>query len=281
MGYVSAKANAKVNLSLNVLSKLPTGYHEIESVIQEIDICDEINIRPSGHLKVNCNIGIPEKDNIVMRAAKLVKDTYKISGNATIDLHKNIPIEAGLGGGSSDAVAVIKALGKLWKLGISASELEALAAKLGSDTCFFVHGKTQLATGRGEKLAVIDSRARINFVICKPPFGIRTKDAYSMLQHEKCAKNLKTGRLVRALCRGDTKGIAKCLHNDFEHSLFREYPLLREIKEAFIDAAALNAVVSGSGSAVFCIAEDAKTAKSIASKMKRYGQVFTAVSVNS
>ena len=246
-------AYAKINLTLELLGKLPDGYHEISSIMQQIDLCDELEFNKSDQIKVICNEPIPEEQNIVYRALMLLRNRYSIGDGDIIKVTKKIPIGAGLGGGSSDAAAAIEGLNKLWKLKLSNEQMAHLSSNLGMDVAFFINKGTCLATGRGDKVKKIKSCPKMDILIVNPGFKINTKDAYSLVQESDCGPKFKTESMIRAIEKNDFDGIAGSLHNDFERIIYEKYPVIGKIKNEILDNKAANALLSGSGSSVFGI----------------------------
>ena len=172
---ISLKAPAKINLFLEILGKRNDGYHEIETVMQEIDLVDNLQFEEIQEgVRLNCNDkNIPsDENNLVCKAANLILNECGIRKGVLISLEKNIPVGAGLGGGSSDAAATLKALNLLWKIGLNDAELMEFAAKLGSDIPFFIKGKTALCSGRGEKITPIEVKSEMNYLVIFPHIKI-------------------------------------------------------------------------------------------------------------
>lgn len=220
--FIKIKAPAKVNLSLDVLKRTASGYHEIQTILQEVPgIYDSIKIISKKDSDTTSIVYAPilQDDNLAHRALLLIKQTYKIKKFAQIIITKNIPVSSGLGGASSDAAAVLKGLNKLWNLKISQKKLLALAAKLGMDVPFFILGGTALATHFGEKITPLPPIKNIKFKIFpeSDPSTTKTKSAYGSLDLSLCGKNLaQTKALLKAIKTADKKSILANLHNDFE-----------------------------------------------------------------
>ena len=241
-------APAKVNLGLHVLSKRPDGYHEIETGIMEIPFYDILEITKSDtfeFIQSGINVDAVVEDNLCTRAFKLLQTHYDIS-NVRIHLRKQIPMGAGLGGGSSDAVAVLKSMIKLFELEATKDELINLSTQLGSDCPFFVDAGVQLASGRGEILKNISLNISPCFlVLINPGIHISTKEAYSSIS---CEKPLM--RVEDILSQPMTTWRNR-LVNDFEKSVLEEHPLIEDIKKELYELGAVYASMSGSGSTVF------------------------------
>lgn len=245
--------HCKINLGLDVLRKRPDGYHDIETVMFPVrDLCDSLEIIVPEEEKEATELtesglrtGCPPQENIVMKAWRLMHETYGI-GNVRMHLHKAVPSGAGLGGESADGAAALRMLDTLFSVGAGIRRLEALALKLGSDVPFFLHDAPQLCSGRGEVMrpAEIDLKGYW-MVLVKPAICIPTAEAYAgitpRIPEEPLAK-----RLSRPIATWRDN-----LPNAFETSLFRKHPELSAIKRSLYDAGALYASMSGSGSAIF------------------------------
>ena len=250
------RANCKINLGLDVLRRREDGFHDLETVmIPVLGLCDVVEVeRVEGcsvfeqdGLLVDCDAN----DNLCMKALHLMQRLYGI-GAARIRLEKRVPFGAGLGGGSSDATAVILAINELYNLGLSEEKLIEAAAMIGSDTAFFVRNTPQLCTGRGEKMTPIELPLQGKYlVVAKPEEGVSTKEAYAGVKPA-----VPQVRLAEALQRpiGEWQGVVK---NDFEPHIFAAHPAIAELKHKMLDAGALYASMSGSGSAVFGIFDEA------------------------
>lgn len=194
---IEIPARAKINLGLEVIGRRSDGYHEVATILQEVDLADRLIFRPADdlHLEVD-QPSLAGEANLVLRAARLLRETTGCAFGAAIHLEKRIPIAAGLGGGSSDAAATLRALNQLWQTALSDSDLERLAADLGSDVAFFIRGGTALATGRGEILETLPS-PRLWAVLVLQPVGLsdKTRRLYQALRPE----DWSSGAEVRAL----------------------------------------------------------------------------------
>ena len=204
MNEIEVKAYAKLNLSLDVLGKLPGGYHEMKMVMQTASLCDEVHIalRPGGDVTVQSNFGFLPRDggNIAVKAATAFFAAAGMAdAGADITLRKRIPVGAGLGGGSADAAAVLRGLNALCGAKLDADALEALGAQLGSDVPFCIRGGTRLAVGRGEKLLPAPEMPECGIVICKPRFSIRTPELFSKIDSRRSRIHPDTEGLLAAM----------------------------------------------------------------------------------
>jgi 4-diphosphocytidyl-2-C-methyl-D-erythritol kinase len=240
---------AKINLGLHILAKRPDGFHEIETIMAAIPLCDilEITIADQDTF-IQSGIQVPTdgKPNLCQRAVALLR-CQRDFPNVRIHLRKQIPVGAGLGGGSADASYTLMGINDMFQLGFSNIELEAFAATLGSDCAFFINGGLQLAKGRGEILTKINPLGQsVHLVLCNPQIHVSTATAYAGVQ----PKSSRTALLERF----STDGLNR-LKNDFEPTVFRTFPLIEDLKKTLQDAGAAYAAMSGSGSSVFGIFE--------------------------
>ena len=250
------RANCKINLGLDILRRREDGFHDLETVmipvselydVVEIERVEGDSIFEQKGLAVDCDA----EQNLCMKALRLMQQLYGI-GEVKISLDKRVPFGAGLGGGSSDATSVILALNELYNLGLSEERLVEIAAMIGSDTAFFVRNTPQLCTGRGEKMVSVELPLQGKYlVVAKPNEGVSTKEAYSGVKPA-----IPQVRLVDALQRPieEWQGVVK---NDFEPHIFEAHPAIAELKKTMLDAGAIYASMSGSGSAVFGIFDEA------------------------
>ena len=282
MNEIGEKAYAKLNLSLDVLGKLPGGYHEMKMVMQTASLRDDVRIslNGSGEITARTNFGFLPKDarNIAVKAAQAFLAAADITGQGVeLYLKKRIPVGAGLGGGSADAAAVLRGLNGLTGAGFSPEALEQLGGTLGSDVPFCIAGGTRLATGRGEALSDLPPMPDCGFVICKPRFSIKTPELFARIDARRSRIHPDTEGLVSAIGAGDVTGIARRMYNVFEDVLPRRCGEVTVIKNRLLDAGALGAVMTGTGSAVFGIFADLAAAEQAAETLKAsYRETFAA-----
>jgi 4-diphosphocytidyl-2-C-methyl-D-erythritol kinase len=243
--------NAKINLGLNITEKRPDGYHNIETCFFPIAICDILEfIETKGETTFESSgISIPgnARENLCMQAWKLIKDEYDIPP-VKIFLHKQIPIGAGLGGGSSDAAYMLRGLNDYFKLNIEPEKLEVLASKLGSDCSFFIRNVPCFATGRGEILTPIELNIKgYKILLVNPGIHVGTSEAYAQV-HPKQPEFSLSQSLKLPLDKW-----VEFISNDFEAGVFKKHPKIAQIKESIINAGAVYASMSGSGSSVYGI----------------------------
>ncbi|KXK29905.1 MAG: 4-diphosphocytidyl-2C-methyl-D-erythritol kinase [Candidatus Brocadia sinica] len=233
-GKIKIAAPAKINLFLEILGKRPDGYHEIETVMQEVSLCDYIYMENRGRdIEFTCsNPKLPVgADNLVLKAVRLFQEESRVFRGVKIYLEKRIPVGAGLGGGSSDAVATLFGLNKVWQVGYDEKKLMSLAGKLGSDTPFFVSGDTAICRGRGEVVTPYPLNVKYNYIIIYPRFEVSTATVYKNFKIV-LTKNLKdVNFLLQSLSSGSPDKLGACLHNRLEEVVFRLYPDIERIKK--------------------------------------------------
>jgi len=269
---LSLTSSAKVNLGLRVLSKRPDGFHDIETILQAIDLCDRIEITgcPEPAIEVRCDHPeVPSgPENLAHRAARLLQDEFSVERGCRIVIHKQIPPAAGLGGGSSNAAAVLVGLNRLWLMSLSNSTLAGMAARLGSDVPFFLQGGTALARGRGERLTPLKMSVDFHLVVVKPDLSISTAWAYGQTKIH-LTSNSKIVKLNSLKEIYSLDQVLPLLDNDLERAVGAAYPLIAEIKSDLISKGAIAAAMSGSGSAVYGIVGSRKAARQLAQRMRR------------
>lgn len=247
------KAPAKINLTLDVLYKRPDNYHEIEMIMTTVDLADRIGLKAteSGiHIESADRFVPNDSRNLAYQAAKLLKDTFHIKSGVIISLEKQIPVAAGLAGGSSDAAATLKGLNQLWQLNLSLDELAELGAKIGSDVSFCVYGGTALAKGRGEIIQELPAPPNCWVILAKPTIGVSTADVYGAFDPSK-ADHPNTGQMIEALKAGDYQSMCDHLGNALESVTLEMHPEVAQIKEQMKKFGADAVLMSGSGPTVF------------------------------
>jgi 4-diphosphocytidyl-2-C-methyl-D-erythritol kinase len=249
-------ACAKLNLALKITGRRADGYHELDMVMQEISLCDEIGIEKSDALSFSANTPLPA-DNTLLRAARAFFDYTKICGGADIRIVKNIPAQAGLGGGSSDAAAVLKALNALYGTGLSNLEMIGLGRRVGADVPFFIVGGCARARGTGELIAPLENNLNLTYLLVKPPGGVGTKEAYEAY-HRLPGKETDIESVIDALTAGDDRLYGESASNDLAPAAVYLCPDIKKILAEMKNP--LCAMVTGSGSCVFGAYADKKTA---------------------
>lgn len=272
------KAYAKINISLDVVGKREDGYHYLKMIMQTIDLYDLIsfNIIKEG-IKITCNKPyVPVDDrNLVYKAAKLCMETFNIRSGIEINLKKNIPVSAGLAGGSTDAAATLKAIKSLFNIDIEDSEFLKLALKLGADVPFCMNGGTALCEGIGEIITPLPHFENHILVLVKPNFGVPTKEVYQNLDITKIFRHPNTEAIMKAMEEDDLKFVSDNMKNVLENVTLKKHRILREIKSEMLEMGAMGALMSGSGPTVFSFFEDMLKAQYCYDKLKyKYREVF-------
>ncbi|WP_019504848.1 4-(cytidine 5'-diphospho)-2-C-methyl-D-erythritol kinase [Pleurocapsa sp. PCC 7319] len=293
MHSYSLVAPAKINLYLEIIGDRPDGFHELVMILQSIELADRIDIKPSDTQDIYIYCTHPQvptdESNLAYRAAKLMCDTfpdlYANYGGVNIKIKKNIPVAAGLAGGSSNAAAVLVGINLMWELGLTQPELQDLAAKLGSDIPFCISGGTAIATGRGEKLDALKDLDNMWLILAKydntsvsTPWAYKTyrqKYGQSYISDRAGIKSrtaeLHSSPIVSSIAQKNIEEIGKLLSNDLEKVVLPEYPQVAELKSAFAKQNVLGTMMSGSGPTVFALCES--ESKAIAVKQQVRNQI--------
>ncbi|GEB34014.1 4-diphosphocytidyl-2-C-methyl-D-erythritol kinase [Brevibacillus sp. 1238] len=256
---ISVKAPAKINLTLDVLAKRPDGYHEVEMVMTTVDLADRVDLtlREDGEITLDCSASFVPDDirNHAYKAAVLLKERYQVRQGVRLYIDKQIPVAAGLAGGSSDAAATLRGLNQLWNLGLSLDELAEIGAEIGSDVPFCVYGGTALAKGRGEQITHLGTPAPCWVILAKPPIGVSTPDVYGNLRVDKIDNHPDTRQMLQAISEQDFSLMCQSLGNVLENVTLSLYPQVRQIKELMIASGADGVLMSGSGPTVFALVQ--------------------------
>ena len=268
----SIRTPGKINLTLRVLGRRDDGFHELETVLYPVPLFDELEIeltrRPGVELQCRCPQIPTGDDNLICRAARLFRQAAGTEDGLAVRLEKRIPVQAGLGGGSSDAAATLTALNRIYDGVLSRTVLEDLASQLGSDVPFFLADGPALATGRGEKVARLTPFASfrgVGLVLVHPGFGVSAAWAYSRIQPSdwKVPAPAATTEILAAFRSGDWSGSLNGLHNSLERPVFEKYPVLAVIRSELLAAGAQGALMSGSGSTVFGLVREHRQAEEV------------------
>lgn len=273
---ITVNAYAKINLTLDITGKRADGYHLLRMVMQSVSLCDRLTLangEPGIHIQC-ARADVPcGKDNTVYKAADAYFAYAGLQPALCVTIEKNIPSQAGLGGGSADSAAVLLALNEMYHTGYSKETLCEIGLKAGADVPFCVLGGTALAEGIGEKLTALPALPPCFIVICKPPVGVDTKKAYALVDSAPSSEHFCTDVMLDALYHADLGGIAAALGNDFERVL--NLAEVSRIKERMFSAGALGSCMTGSGSAVFGIFADEGKALACKERLgKEYADVF-------
>ncbi len=278
---MSYLAPAKINLVLEVVGKRDDGYHEIRSIVQAVSLCDVISFERADVISLECSEpSLQTPDNLVVQAAELLREVSGYEKGARIKLEKRIPWDAGLGGGSSDGAATLLALNRLWELKLTISELIELAARLGSDVPFFVHGGAASIQGRGEKVTPLNATVPGWFVLLVPPLlkiPGKTRQLYSRLN----ARHFTGGQFIYGVLRTwspDMQVVPSLLFNVFDKVAFDAFPGLEDYWKRFAEVGAKDIHLVGSGPALFAPAYDETQADKMCGMLRKQGLEAYAVS---
>ncbi len=293
MRTITKKAYAKVNLALDVLRRREDGYHEVKMIMQNLDIYDELtfSVYENGTQPSNRKItittnkeGIPtDSSNLIYKAVELMFDEYGIEAEIDIHLTKNIPVEAGMAGGSTDCAATLHAINELFNLGADTKKLMELGVKLGADVPYCVMAKTALSEGIGEVLTPVEPLKDCYVLVVKPPISVSTKMVYTNLNANELEKHPDVDGMIEALKISDLSGVASRMENVLETVTVHMHPEIETIKKAMKEKGALNAIMSGSGPTVFGIFDDEEVAKMAAEHIRSLGvskEIFVTVPVS-
>ena len=266
------KAYAKINIALDVVGKREDGYHLLKMIMQTVDLYDVIEItKIDSDIKLICNkpyVPIDER-NLAYKAAKLFKETYNIEDGVSINLIKNIPVSAGMAGGSTDAAGVLKVMNRIFNINASDEELRALGLKLGADVPYCINGGTALCEGIGEKITQLKPFNDKIVVIVKPPFGVSTKEVYKDFDLSKVIFHPRTEDIIRAMENDDIHFVSNNMKNLLENVTLRKHRVILNIKESMRSYDALGTMMSGSGPTVFAFFDDMLKAQICYDEMKK------------
>lgn len=263
---------AKINLSIHLLGKRPDGYHEIVTLMETVDLADDVEVsgQETGTTVTCSDPAVPtDGRNLAHRAADLVRERYGLGDRGVrVHIEKRIPVAAGLAGGSGNAALTLHGLNALWSLGLGEEELMDLAGELGSDVPFCLYGGVAVASGRGEKVAWLDAAGSRHYVLACPPLAVTAGWAYSRSKLE-LTKDGSCINLVSSVVQdGDVDSLASCLHNDLEPAVRAAYPEIDMARDLLTDAGLKGILMSGSGPAVFGLASDRAVAERIADDLR-------------
>ncbi len=281
---MNVKAHAKLNLTLDILRKREDGYHDLQMVMQSISLCDELSVTPAageGAMTTNLSYLPADGRNLAQLAAAAFREATGLGGPVDISIEKNIPVCAGMGGGSSDAAAVLRAMNELTGAGLTPAQLARIGEQVGSDVPYCVLGGTAMAEGRGELLRPLPPLPHCWVAVCKPTFLVSTPQLFGRVDVRKIVRRPDTAGLVSALEAGDLIGVARRMYNVFEDVMEpRRRGEIDSIKAALIDCGALGASMSGTGPTVFGLFEEQAQAEAACARLgELYKQVFLSETV--
>ena len=287
MDKVVTKAYAKINLGLDVLRKRPDGYHDVKMIMQTVDLYDVLLVSKKEEDTITISTKNEElpvnEDNLIYKAIKLMKDVYGISGGVHVELVKNIPIAAGMAGGSTDAAAAMRAVNTLFELNRPLKELETHAVKIGADVPYCIQGGTVLSEGIGELLTDLPDAPQCILLIAKPDINVSTKYVYENLNLPGIKKHPDIDAMVKAIKAGDGQGMLEPMDNVLASVTEKKYGIIKEIKQTMIRNGAMKALMSGSGPTVFGIFENMVQAATAFDAIKEKGmacEIFISKFVN-
>ncbi|MCX6354816.1 MAG: 4-(cytidine 5'-diphospho)-2-C-methyl-D-erythritol kinase [Candidatus Aureabacteria bacterium] len=269
---IAIRCPAKVNLYLDLKGKRDDGYHEIRTVMQTVDLYDEIIIKESPReISMECDhAGLPtDERNLCWRAADALRHAAGVQRGVRIHLVKRIPIAAGLGGGSSDAAGVLRGLREMWAPDMSSRELDEIAAKIGSDIPFFLHGGTAFCTGRGETVRALPDAAAYAVIVVTPPIAVATPEVYASLDPLGAPPPVREEDFLRAVASGDPRKLGQELYNRLEANRGRHMGEVKKLKLFLMGHGALGASMSGSGPSVFGITKNLDEAQRIGRAIRK------------
>ena len=262
---LNVKSYAKINLTLEVIRELPNGYHQLSSVMQMIDLSDQLVFKASHETTVNCSDqSISTSDNLVFKAVSLLRNHSHCEDGIEINIEKNIPVSSGLGGGSSNAAVTLETLCSLWDLKIEAGKLLSLASELGSDVPFFLRGPLALVEGTGEKVNPMPKLQTTALVLLIPNIyvGNKTANMYKSLTEEDYTNGEISRTFVKQVRAGKLPD-ENTLFNTFETKAFQKFPALHECKKGMLNAGASSVHLSGSGPVLYTFTESDEKAKNL------------------
>ena len=283
---ITLNAYAKINLSLDVVGRLANGYHEVRMIMQTVGIHDTLKFeKTEGEIVLSSDAGeLPlGEDNLIYKAAKLVRETYGISGGVKVHLEKRIPVAAGMAGGSTDAAATLKAMNLLYDLRLSEEDLCGLGVKLGADVPYCIMGGTALSEGIGEVLTKLAPMPKCVLLVAKPDINVSTKEVYQALDSQSVPWHPDVDGMRQAIEEGELEGIYLRLGNVLETVTVAKHPIVSEIKQEMLGNGALGSLMSGSGPSVFGIFDDEEKARAAGECIENKGlakQVFVTGPVN-
>lgn len=274
------KAYGKINIALDVIGKREIdGYHLLRMIMQTIDLYDLVEVKPIKENKIiiRCNKTYVPTDerNLAYKAAKMFKDKYDIDKGVFINIEKNIPMSAGLAGGSTDAAAVLKVMNEIFNINADRKEIMDIGVKIGADVPYCINGGTALCEGIGEVITPLKSFNNQILVLVKPPFGVSTKDIYGGLDLTKVFKHVEIEDIIKYMQEDNIYSVCNNMKNILENVTLPKYPIIKKVKKELWNNDSLGVMMSGSGPTVFAFFEDMLKAQRCYDNMKKiYNDVF-------
>ena len=277
--HLELKAYGKINLGLDVVRRREDGYHEVRMIMQTIHLFDRLEItrNQSGRITMSTNLAFlpTNENNLVYKAAALLKEEFDIGDGIDVKLHKHIPVAAGMAGGSTDAAAVLYGMNRIFDLGLSKEDLMTRGVKLGADVPYCIMRGTALAEGIGEKLSALPPMVKCPVLIAKPQIGVSTKFVYENLKLDKDTVHPDIDGLIGAIRAKNLEQIAGHMGNVLETVTIPNYPVIAEIKDHMMEHGAVHAMMSGSGPTVFGIFDNRDKMAAAARSLRKSGLAKT------
>jgi 4-diphosphocytidyl-2-C-methyl-D-erythritol kinase len=280
MNSLTVLSPGKLNLVLDVCRKRPDGFHELRTIFERISLTDQITLSRNRTNKISITCSHPDvplsSSNLAYKAAAMLAKDFSVSEGLNINIIKNIPVAAGLAGGSSNAAAVLSGLNRFWQLDLSAQQLEKYASRLGSDVAFFLYDTSYaLGEGRGELIKPLGIKTKLWHLLVTPRVKMYTPEVFGRLKLKLTNKKDNVNILLPFLRKGDLVRLAGALSNDLEPAILSLRPDFIDLKKKFIDAGAIGVCFSGSGPSVFGLAQSQKHALSLRARFdRRYTRSF-------
>lgn len=277
---LSLNAYAKINLCLDVVGRLENGYHQVRMIMQTVGIHDTLTFeRTSGEIRITSDAGeIPlGEDNLIYKAASLIRERFQIAGGVSVHLEKRIPVAAGMAGGSTDAACTLKAMNLLYDLGLSEEELCGLGVRIGADVPYCITGGTALSEGIGEVLTKLSPMPECVLLVAKPEIGVSTKEVYERIDRHEIRNHPDVDGMQRAIAENDLDGVVKRLSNVLATVTEEMHPVVQKIREVMLSQGALGSLMSGSGPSTFGIFESEEKAGAAGERIRELGlakQIF-------
>lgn len=272
MDKLELKAYGKINLGLDVIRKRPDGYHDLDMVMQMVDVYDDVILTQieGTEIVVRTDTAVLSNgtDNLAYMAARMLMDEFGITQGLEITIKKRIPIAGGMAGGSSDCAATLKGVNQMFDLGLSKEELMERGVRLGADVPYCILGGTAIARGIGEILTPLPTPPKCHVIIAKPPVSVSTAFVYGNIKPDKIKKRPDIDGMVSAIRTQDLYKLAKSLYNVMEDITVPQYPVIQEIKMVMLNNGALNSIMSGSGPTVFGLYDDIEKAEQTVELLK-------------
>lgn len=280
MNGLKIYAMSKVNLGLDVIRRREDGYHEVRMIMQTLNLCDELTIarREDEKIVITCNLeGLEcDENNLIYKAAKKLMDAAGVTSGLDIHLQKNIPVAAGMAGGSTDAAATLTGVNELLGIGFSVDKLKEIGVTIGADVPYCIEGGTQLSEGIGEILTRLKPAPQCYVLVAKPHVGVSTKYVYENLHVDTIKRHPDIDGMLEGIENNDIHEVAKTMENILENVTEKKYPVIKELKDIMLGEGALNSLMSGSGPTVFGLFEDEEKANKALEKVQATGEVSQA-----